>query len=204
MLNDNVIQAFQQMLKIQYPDANDLQDPVLSQALNFDGYQTILFVQVLHDRSLHWIAISTHNCKEGDVFLINSMFCGRVTHETKREICSILNSDKKELKIVALLVQEQSNAINCGVFALAFIPYILSEKNTPVEVNFDTFKMRTHLLHVPVENELSQFPRSDRNHRKCIHKTISIALLCNCRMPWAKSDNRLFDKQMVKCDRCCE
>ena len=23
-------------------------------------------------------------------------------------------------------------------------------------------------------------------------------------MPWAKSDNRLFDKQMVKCDGCCE
>ena len=23
-------------------------------------------------------------------------------------------------------------------------------------------------------------------------------------MPWAKSDHRLFDKQMAKCDRCCE
>ena len=64
--------------------------------------------------------------------------------------------------------------------------------------------MRRHLLHCLVENELSQFPRSDRNRRKCIHKTISVALFCNCRMPWAKSDNRLFDKQIVKCDGCCE
>ena len=23
-------------------------------------------------------------------------------------------------------------------------------------------------------------------------------------MPWAKSNNRLFDKQKVKCDGCCE
>ena len=33
-------------------------------------------------------------------------FRGRVAHQTKRQICSILNSDKKELKIVALPVQQ--------------------------------------------------------------------------------------------------
>ena len=105
---------------------------------------------------------------------------------------------------MALQVQQESNAIDCGVFALAFIHYILSEKKTPAEVHFNIFKMRTHLLHCLVENEFSQFPSSDRNHRKYIHKTISIALFCDCRIPWAKSDNRLFDKQMVKCDGCCE
>ena len=119
---------------------------------------------------------------------MDSMFRGRVAHQTKRQIYSMLNSNKKELKIVALPVQQQSNAVDCGVFALAFIDYILSEKKTPAEVNFDTSKMRTHLLHCLVENELFQFPRSGTNHRKCIHKTISIALFRNCRMPWAKSD----------------
>ena len=63
MLNNNIIQTFQQMLKIQYPDANDLQDPVLG--LKLAAYQTIPFVQVLHDGSLHWIAISTYKCIEG-------------------------------------------------------------------------------------------------------------------------------------------
>ena len=105
---------------------------------------------------------------------------------------------------MALPVQQQSNTIDCGVFALAFIHYILSEKKTPAEANFDTSKMKRLLLHCLVENELSQFPRSDRNHRKCIHKTISVALFCNCKINWAKSDNRLFDKQMVKCDGSCE
>ena len=76
------------------------------------------------------------------------------------------------MKIVALPVQQLSNGIYCGVFALAFINYILSEKKTPVEVIFDTSKMRTTCLRV--------------------------------RMPGAKSDNRLFDKQMVKCDGCCQ
>ena len=87
MLNDNIIQTFQQMLKIQYPDANGLQDPVLGQALSFAVYQTTPFVQVLHDGSLHWVAISTYNCKEGEIFLMDSMFRGRVAHKTKRQIC---------------------------------------------------------------------------------------------------------------------
>ena len=52
MLNDNLIQTFQQMLKIKYPDANGLQDPVLCQALKFAVDQTIPLVQVLHDGSL--------------------------------------------------------------------------------------------------------------------------------------------------------
>ena len=128
-----------------------------NQALSFAVYQTTPFVQVLHDGSLHWIAISTYNCKEGEIFLMDSMFRGRVAHQTKRQICSILNSDNKESKIVALPVQQQSNALDCGVFALAFIHYILSEKKSPIEVNFDTFKTRRHLLHCLVENELSQF-----------------------------------------------
>ena len=63
MLNNNIIQTFQQMLKIQYPDANDLQDPVLG--LKLAVYQTIPFVQVLHDGSLDWIVISTYKCIEG-------------------------------------------------------------------------------------------------------------------------------------------
>ena len=95
MLNDNIIQTFQQMLKIQYRDANGHQHPVLRQALSFAVYQTTPFVQVLHDGSLHRIAISTYNCKEGEVFLMDSMFRGRVAHQTKRQICSILNADKK-------------------------------------------------------------------------------------------------------------
>ena len=99
MLNDNIIQTFQQMLKIKYPAANGLQDLVLGQALNFAVYQTILFAQVLHDGSLHWIATSTYNCKEGEVFLMDSMFRGRVAHQKKRQVCSIPNSNKKELKL---------------------------------------------------------------------------------------------------------
>ena len=42
MLNNNIIQTFQKMSKNQCPDANDLQDPVLGQALN------LLFIKPFH------------------------------------------------------------------------------------------------------------------------------------------------------------
>ena len=38
---------------------------------------------------------------------MDSMFHGRVPQQTKRQICSILDSNKKELKIVALPVEQQ-------------------------------------------------------------------------------------------------
>ena len=44
MLNNNIIQTFQQILKILYPDANDLHNLVLGQALNLAVYQTTPFV----------------------------------------------------------------------------------------------------------------------------------------------------------------
>ena len=157
MFNDNIIQTFQQMLKILYPDANDLHNLVFGQSLNFAVYQTASFFQVLHDESLHCIIISTYNCKEGEVFLMDSMFRGWVAHQTKRQMYSILNSDKKELKIVALPVQKQSNAIDCEVFRLTFTHYILSEQKNPAEVNLDTSRTRTHFFHCLVEYELPNF-----------------------------------------------
>ena len=66
------------------------------------------------------------------------MFRGQVAHKTEPQICSILNFDEKELRIVTLLPKQQSAAIDCGVFALAFIHYILSENET-LQSNFRHF-----------------------------------------------------------------
>ena len=85
---------------------------------------------MLYDGSLHWIAISTYNCKEGELFLMNNMFRGRVAHQTKRQICSILNSDKKELKLVASLVQQQSNAIDFCICADIYSLHFIRKENT--------------------------------------------------------------------------
>ena len=56
MLNDNIINTVQKMLKKQFSQANCLQDPVLGQTLNFNVNRNLSFVQVLHDGRIQWIA----------------------------------------------------------------------------------------------------------------------------------------------------
>ena len=132
MLNDSVINSFQQMLKSQHIHANGLQDPVLGLGLNFTICRNVLFVQILHYGNLHWVAISTYGCNPGEVFLMDSSFNWRIAYHTKRQICYIVNNDQDVLKIIALPVQRQSNGVDCGVFTIGFISYrIINHQSTP-------------------------------------------------------------------------
>ena len=72
MLNDNIMNAVQKMLKKQISQVNGLQDPVLGQTLNFNVNRNLPFVQVLYDGRIHWIAVSTFNFNEGEINLMNS------------------------------------------------------------------------------------------------------------------------------------
>ena len=166
MLSDNVVNAFQKMMEKQIPEANGLQDPILGQTLSFKVQKNKPFVQVLHDGKLNWIAISGYGCNEGEVCYIDSLFKGRIADHTKQQICAILNCDLKHVKIKVFSVQQQSNRVDCGVFALAFCFHILSEKADPVGIFFDENKFRRHLLHCLTADLICPFPKSNgRNLR---------------------------------------
>ena len=81
ILNGNIINDVQKMLKKQISQANGLQDPVLGQTLNSNFNRNLPFVQALHDGRIHWIAVSTFNCNEGEINLMDSLFKGRVPLE---------------------------------------------------------------------------------------------------------------------------
>ena len=83
MRSDNVVNAFQNMMEKQFPQANSLQDPTLGQKLSFKVQKNKLFVQVLHDGKLHRIAISTYGRNKGQICYIDSLFNGRVADHTK-------------------------------------------------------------------------------------------------------------------------
>ena len=166
MLSDNVLNAFQKMMEKQFPETNGLQDPILGQTLSFKVQKNKPFVQVLHDGKLNWIAISGYGCNEGEVCYIDSLFKGRIADHTKQQICAILNCDLKHVKIKVFSVQQQSNRVDCGVFALAFCFHILSEKADPVGIFFDENKFRRHLLHCLTADLICPFPKSNgRNLR---------------------------------------
>ena len=86
MLNDSIVNAVQKMLKKQFTEANGLHDPVLGQGLNFQVYRSIPFVQVLRNGRMHWVAISSYGCDQGEIYLMDSLFNGRITEHTKNQI----------------------------------------------------------------------------------------------------------------------
>ena len=97
MLSDDIINALQNMLNWEYPDVTGLQDPVLGQTLQFKVINESPFVQVLHTGSLHWVAISTFGCNNGEVFNMDSLFHGRLSQNTKRQICSLMKCNKAKI-----------------------------------------------------------------------------------------------------------
>ena len=126
MLNDNIINECQNILNCQFPRAHGLQNTLLGQNNMFNVYQTVPFVQVLHDGRLHWVAINTIGCKEGEIFYLDSLFNGRIADAVKMQICSIMCCSTPQLTIKVLSTQQQTNGVDCGLFAIAFIHTILT------------------------------------------------------------------------------
>ena len=61
------------MMAKRYPWLKGLQDPILDQTMSFRRFQLQPFVQILHNGVTHWVAISTFNCKPGEIMLMDSL-----------------------------------------------------------------------------------------------------------------------------------
>ena len=194
MLNDSVINAVQSILHKQYPDIGGFQDTILGQTLNFDVYQNQPFVQVLHDGNIHWVAVSTINSLPGQIFVMDSMFKGRISYHIQRQICSIMHCPLNRINAIIIPVQQQTNGIDCGIYALAFIQYLLEHKQYPTEVSFDQQQMRNHLLRSLKENKISKFPATNKKVKMSKRKEIFLEIYCTCRMIWVESDKNIFGK----------
>ena len=172
MLSGNVVNVFQKMMEKQFPEANALQDPILGQTLSFKVQKNKPFVQVLHDGKLNWIAISGYGCNEDEVCYIYSLFRARIADHTKQQICAILNCDLKHVKIKVFSVQQQSNGVDCGVFALAFCFHILSEKADPVGIFWiRIFFFCIFSLRLKVHKFTGVHPVYSRAHSLHVHST---------------------------------
>ena len=197
MLNDTVIHIFQGMLQKQYPRINGLQDPVLGQNLSFSMNKNKPFVHVLHDGDRHWIAVSTLGCEPGEIVYMDRLFSGRISEQVKQQICAIMHSPVSELKVRFISVQKQRNGVDCGIFVLALITYLMQTERYPTTVAFDQIKMRHHFLRSLAVNRLESFPEQTCEVRRCNEKVINIQLYCNCAMFWIPSDRHIFGRYIL-------
>ena len=136
----DVIAVLQKLLRSQYAHADGLQDPLNGVKLKFQVKKRAPFVQVLHDGNYHWIAISTYHCQPGEVVYMDSLFSGVIAKHVKKQICSIIRYDKSPITIKVIPVQQQQHFVDCGLFAVAFVQYVLHHNEYPSAVSFDQSK----------------------------------------------------------------
>ena len=117
---------------------------------------------------MHWVAISSYSCDQGEIYLMDSLFNGRIAEHTKKQICSILNCAAGKIKVNVLPVQQQSNGVDCEIYALAFCFNILSKRTNPINVFFLSRKIKVALVALFDCKQNDSFPDvTDSNQNMC-------------------------------------
>ncbi len=94
--------------------------------------------------------------------------------------------------------QQQTDGIDCGLFAIARILDYASGHRDLGSIYYDQSKMRAHFAQCLFNGYLTRFPLLNvGNVRKCGWKSYSIALMSCCLLPRSYSKNGI-----VKCVLC--
>ena len=160
MLTDNAINVPEKTLKRKFTNVMRLRDTLLGQSLTYDVYQNKPFVKVIHNGWYHWLAITTYGYQHGTIFVLDSKFDYSLLVQTKLQICALMNCHNKFITVAVVLVQQQTGGVDCGLFAITLIQYILAEKKNPIDVSFTQSSMRNHALKCLENANLEMFPQS--------------------------------------------
>jgi len=199
-LNDTIINYVQNCLCSQFK-LPGLYDTSLGPYLTYPKAQS--FYQIMHDAN-HWILVSTIICQVPCVQVFDSLYHGQLSPSIQKQTAAILCTEVNKIIFSIQCVQQQPNANDCGVFAIAFLVELLFGGD-PTKVTFDTRKMR-NFLHssLRVGKFDTPFPNVEEKHEHILKfdLLIEIPVYCVCRMPYFNSDNEKKELQMADCDRC--
>ena len=197
MLDDQVILAAQNILKIQFPEINGLQPSVLCQGdITFEACPKDM-VQILFKGSLkcgHWLTISTLNLKPGYVNVYDSLNL-ELDLDVTKQICTILRHESTYVTANKVPIQQQHGNEDCGLFAIA-TAVSLCHGHEPNKIMFKQDRLRSHLITCLEEGHFTMFP-FDVNIRQKRVKSQKIRVYCKCRRPRDASS-------MIKCQNCSE
>ena len=191
-LTDSIINATQNLLKKKYATISGLQNTLLGQTLGFKIMKEE-FVQVLHTGGNHWITVATIGCPPSSIRVYDSLNT-ELPFQTKEQICAILHSYKPFIDVEHINVQDQMNAFDCGVFALAFVTALCAGQN-PENLFFTRKLLRPHLLKCLENEDISPFPCTT-SVRAQVRRTSRIEIFCQCRTQEGG--------KMAECTKCRE
>ena len=123
-------------------------------------------------------------------------------------IKSLGSRDSSEEVVLEILVenkgvQQQTNSIYCGLFAIAFATSLAFGEDL-ANVTYDSTKLRMYLIKCLDENQMTCVAKSTENSvSKCQSRLATIELYCKCRMLYSKSSTK-YEDRMVECSQRLE
>ena len=147
-------------------------------------------MQVLNLNGNHWIVVSTIGCPPAAVNVYDSLH-GTVSAVAKCLVADMLQTKSSELTLQYVDVQWQSNACDCGLFALANAAS-LCHGTDPSSINFDQTKMRSHSLTCIEIGDLKPFPIREQRRQTQPPRVEKVGVYCECRLTDGGS-------QMIQC-----
>ena len=159
MLEDDTINLAQHILFKQFKCVNGLELTNLPPS-QFSSMQEN-FVQILHVFENHWITIyGLKDLNEIRVYdSLNYTKDKKYPKKTIKSFAKMINSTSSQFKVNVMSVQQQPNAIDCGLFAIAFATDLL-HGNSPSNVSYEHEKIRQHLLICLQQDSFTLFPRA--------------------------------------------
>ena len=100
------------------------------------------FIQILNINDKHWVCVSSIGCPPGHVNLMDGLTKTVISKELQELVQALLGQNFQG--IFNIPVQQQMNASDCGVFAIAYATCLVYGQN-PCTVIFDISRMCQHL-----------------------------------------------------------
>jgi len=136
--------AAQNLLKIEFPLVNGLQEPALIGNLVTPSPSE--FIQIINT-GLHWVCISTLFCPIGVIKVYDSLF-GKPNIKAVRHACGmLLHTEGKTEKINNDKVQKQQGSKGCALFVTAFATTLCHGTDNPTTTRYDQKAMRNRLVY---------------------------------------------------------
>ena len=205
-LTDHIIGIAHSVLHEQFPEAEGLENTTLGPCSNFTAHNGE-FSQILNTSKNHWVLVSNIGSTGSSINLYDSMFKGRITSNIKKQIAALLMEKGPTITVNIPPVQQQSNCVDCGVFAIAFLVTLLFKQN-PGKITFRVCGMRDHLLRCLKQRSFQPFPVAKPAKVRIQHnakpKCVKLSLMCKCRMPWISQDAQNPDLWCAQCESCSE
>ena len=198
-LNDKIINAAQVLLKTKFPLIEGFQDTLLQKKHAFE-VMSGEFIQIINKSNSHWVTLSNLGLQQhGTIRLYDSLNSSTLNQEVQDIIASLLISRCSVITVKIGRVQQQPDASNCGLFAIAFATLACFGQD-PRMVSFEVSAMRKHLLTCIEKREIDLFPVTEICHSTHLDTLYVFRVYCVCRMPLHKDE----EEEMPRCNVCNE